>query len=54
MVLLRNRLNHNNIADATKCYHRAKFVMVCIGYARPFLEGLHEEILGVVEFHEVS
>ena len=29
-------------------------VMFCIGYTRNLLEGFHEEILGIVEFHEVG
>ena len=28
--------------------------MFCIGYTRTWLVGLHEEILGIVEFHEVG
>ena len=28
--------------------------MFYIGYTRTLLEGLHEEILGIVEFHEVG
>ena len=29
-------------------------VMFCIWYTRTLHEGLHEEILGIVEFHEVG
>ena len=29
-------------------------VMFCFGYTQTLLEGLHEEILSIVEFHEVD
>ena len=28
--------------------------MLCMGYTRTLFEGLHEEILGIIEFHEVG